>query len=294
LNQVGGQEGELTYHYLKFSMTVYFIYFFIFFFGLTIGSFLNCLIYRLPRETSRAPLYKGGKMSGRSYCPKCKKQISWYDNIPVLSFALLKGRCRHCGKKISWQYPIVELAAGLLFLMAFNFQFSISNFQTISNFQFSIINFIELFKVWFLVSVMIVIFVIDLRWYLILDIVTLPSAAIVFLLNLILGFSWQNLLISGIIGSSFFLIQFIVSKGRWIGGGDIRLGLLMGFALGWPNVLIAIFLAYFIGSFVGIGLILAKKKDWNSKVPLGIFLSVSTIVVLFYGGKILEWHFTLL
>ena len=88
----------------------YLILFFIFLFGLVIGSFLNCLIYRL-RE--------GKSMLGRSFCPKCKQQIAWYDNIPVLSFILLRGRCRHCGKKISIQYPAVEFITGVLFVVAF-------------------------------------------------------------------------------------------------------------------------------------------------------------------------------
>jgi prepilin signal peptidase PulO-like enzyme (type II secretory pathway) len=259
----------------------YIAYIFIFLFGLIIGSFLNCLIWRL---------HTGERISGRSYCPKCKKQINWYDNIPVLSFLMLGGKCRHCGKPISWQYPLVELVTGALFLLAFNYQFSIFNFQTITNYQLPIINFIELFKLWFLISVMIVIFVIDLRWYLILDAVTLPAAALVFILNLMLGFSWQNLLISGIIGGSFFLIQFVISRGKWIGGGDIRLGLLMGLALGWPHVLAAIFMAYFIGSIVGIGLIIGKKKEWGSRVPMGTFLTLATLITMFWGSGILEWY----
>ncbi|MCG2690454.1 prepilin peptidase, partial [Candidatus Parcubacteria bacterium] len=142
----------------------------------------------------------------------------------------------------------------------------------------------------FFISVMIVVFIYDLRWYLILDAVTLPACAIVLILNLFLGISWQNLLVSGIIGSSFFLIQFLISKGRWIGGGDIRLGLLLGLALGWPNVLAAILIAYFIGSIIGIGLIIAGKKQWGSKVPLGVFLSAAAIIVLFWGEEIVKWY----
>jgi prepilin signal peptidase PulO-like enzyme (type II secretory pathway) len=186
----------------------------------------------------------------------------------------------------------VELTAGVLFVMAFfyNFQFSIFNFQTIFNFQFSIFDFILLFRDWFLISVMVVIFAIDLKHYLILDIVALPAAVIVFLLNLFLGFSWSDLVLAGLIGGGFFLIQFLISKGKWIGGGDIRLGFLMGFALGWPNILVALFLAYFIGSFVGVGLIFSGKKKWGSQIPMGTFLSVATIIALFWGERILGWY----
>ncbi len=263
----------------------YLIIIFVFLFGLIIGSFLNCLIWRLHKDEG---------ILNRSYCPKCKKQIAWYDNIPVLSFLLLGGKCRHCKQKISRQYPMVELATGVLFVIAFiyNFQFPISNFQTISKLFISYFLLLTL-KDWFLIAVMIIIFIYDLRWYLILDIITLPACIIVFILNLFLGFDWINLLISGIIGGSFFLIQFIISRGKWIGGGDIRLGLLVGLALGWPNVIVAIFLAYFIGSLIGIGLLVTGKKKWGSKLPLGVFLSVATVVVLFWGEGIVGWYFNL-
>jgi prepilin signal peptidase PulO-like enzyme (type II secretory pathway) len=257
---------------------------FVFIFGLIIGSFLNCLIWRLHKKES---------IMGRSYCPKCKKQIAWYDNIPVLSFIVLRGKCRSCGKTISWQYLAVEFITGLLFVMAFylNYKLQVDNYGLVI-FNLSLIT--QLIRDWFIIAVMIVIFIYDLRWYLILDIVTLPACLIVFILNLILGFSLWNLLISGIIGGSFFLIQFVISKGKWIGGGDIRLGLLIGLTLGWPGVLTAIIISYFIGSIVGLGLIAAGKKKWGSEVPLGVFLTVGAIITLFWQTQILNWYFNLL
>ena len=243
---------------------------FIFFFGLIIGSFLNCLIWRLHKKES---------LLGRSYCPKCKKQIAWYDNLPVLSFILLRGKCRQCGKKISWQYPTVELITAVLFIMAFLY-----NFESIK---------IKLFRDWFLICIMIVVFIYDLRWYLILDIITLPAGLVILIFNLFLGMSWQNLLLSGIIGGSFFLIQFVVSKGKWIGGGDIRLGWLIGLALGWPGLVAAIIISYFIGSIVGLGLIAAGKKKWGSEVPFGVFLAVGSVITLFWQEPILNWYFNL-
>ncbi len=254
-------------------MPLYFILFFVFLFGLVIGSFLNCLIWRLHEKEG---------MMNRSYCPKCRKQIAWYDNIPVLSFILLGGKCRQCGKGISVQYPLVELITGFLFVLAyyFNYELQITNYELI----------IKLLRDFFLISVMIVVFIYDLRWYMILDIVTLPACLVMLMVNLILGFSLWNLLISGIIGGSFFLIQFVISKGKWIGGGDIRLGLLIGLSLGWPGVLVAIIISYFIGSIVGVGLILAGKKKWGSEVPLGVFLAVGAIITLFYQEQILNWY----
>ena len=268
---------------------------FIFVFGLIIGSFLNCLIWRLRGKES---------LMTRSHCPKCGRQIAWYDNIPVLSFIFLRGRCRQCKKSISLQYPALELITGFLFVTAFlcNFEIRILNLESIFNnliindlFKIQNSKFIILlFRDWFIIAVMIVVFIYDLRWYEILDIVALPACLIVFIMNLFLGFNLWNLLISGIIGGSFFIIQFVISKGKWIGGGDIRLGLLMGLALGWPNILLAIIISYFLGSIVGLGLILAGKKKWGREVPLGVFLAVGTIIALFWQTEILNWYFNLL
>lgn len=272
---------------------IYYTLAMIFILGLIIGSFINCLIWRIHEEES---------ILGRSYCPKCKNQIAWHDNIPVLSFLFLKGKCRHCHEKISWQYPVTELITGLLFLLAFlfevesfsklssNSQFLIFNFQSIFNFEFLV----TLFRDLFFIPIMIIIFIYDLRWYMILDRVTLPSILIIFILNLFLGFDFWNLLLGIFAGAAFFAIQFIVSKGRWIGGGDIRLGALMGAMFSWPMVLLAIFLAYLIGSIISIVLVVSGKKEWGSEVPLGIFLTTSSVLVLFWGKEILNWYLNLL
>ena len=228
-------------------------------------------------------------------CLSCNKQIAWYDNIPILSFIILRGKCRHCDKKISWQYPTVEIITGVLFVAAFliNFfaqsglalgwQFSVSKLFTF-HFLLSTI------RDWFIISIMIIIFIYDLRWYLILDVITLPACLIILILNLTLGLNWQNLLISGIIGGSFFLSQFIISRGKWIGGGDIRLGLLMGLALGWPMILTALYIAYISGSVIGIYLLIFKKKEWSSKIPFGVFLTTATVISLFWGEALVGWY----
>ena len=231
----------------------YFILFLIFIFGAIIGSFLNCLIWRLHEKKT---------ILGRSMCLRCRKQIAWHDNIPILSFIILQGKCRHCEKRISQQYPAVEIITGVLFVAAIisDLKLAIGDGELIiaqiTNYKLLI----TIIRDWFIISIMIIIFIYDLRWYLILDAVTLPACAVVFIFNLLLGFNWQNLLISGIIGSSFFLLQFIISRGKWIGGGDIRLGLLMGFALGWPMILTALYVAYISGSINGIYLLIFKKK----------------------------------
>ncbi len=270
------------------------LYFFVFVFGLTIGSFLNCLIWRL---------HSGQSMWNRSACPKCHEKIIWYDNVPVLSYLLRLGKCRHCGKRISLQYPIVEFLTGVLFVMAFylNYELQIINYGSgihdslfiIQLFQDPIL-LIQLLRDLFIISVMIIVFIYDLRWYLILDIVILPSCLLVFFFNLLLGHSWQDMMISGIIGAGFFLFQFVISRGKWIGGGDVRLGLFMGLALGLNNLILAIFLGYIIGSIVSIFLLITGKKQWSSKVPLGVFLTVGCLLSLFWGKNILAWYWGLL
>ncbi|NTW22352.1 prepilin peptidase [Candidatus Falkowbacteria bacterium] len=261
---------------------VYPLLFFIFFFGLIIGSFLNCLIWRLHKDET---------VLGRSYCPHCRHQLAWYDNVPILSYVALKGKCRYCGKSISWQYPAVELVTGLLFLgsFIFNLQAAPALDQLFA---------VRVLRDWLVVSVMVIIFIYDLRWYLILDKVTFPAMAAVAIFNLVAEFgaggsgqvlSWRNWVISGIIGGSFFLLQFIATKGRGIGGGDLRLGLLMGLILGWQGLIVAFFAAYFSGSIVGLSLIAAGKKQWGSKLPFGVFLAPATIVALFWGQPLWQW-----
>ena len=137
---------------------IYYLAINIFILGLIVGSFINCLTWRLYKEES---------IMGRSYCPKCRKQIAWHDNIPVLSFLFLRGKCRKCKKKISFQYPLVELVTGLLFFGVFLFNSDL----LILDSKFII----QLFRNLFFVSVMVIIFIYDLKWYMILDKITISS-----------------------------------------------------------------------------------------------------------------------
>jgi len=242
------------------------------FFGLAVGSFLNACIWRL--KNKRSVLY------GRSMCPHCKHKLTWIDLVPVLSFIFLRGRCRYCGKKISLQYPLVELASGILFgLAAMN-----SPLLDPGSLYF-------LLRDWFFIGVLIIIFVYDLRWGYILDRVTLPTAIAAFAVNILLGAGWQRLVLAAVIGSGFFLFQYAVSRGKWIGGGDIRLGALMGFMLGWPQIITALFFAYFIGAIVAIYLLLSRRKRMGSEIAMGTFLSAGTVVALLWGEKIINWYF---
>jgi len=266
-----------------------FYYIISFILGLIIGSFINCLVYRLHVGKS--------VLSGRSFCPHCKHQITWYDNIPLLSFILLKGKCRYCAKKISNQYPLVELATGILFVVI-----SLANSQSL--FNASIISWLILFRNLIFTAILIIIFVYDYKYYLILDKVSIPAIVIALILNIgikIIEIQIFNLqasifnifgqyILSALALAGFFLIQFLVSNGKWIGGGDIRLGVLIGFMLGWPMSLLALFLAYIFGSVIGILLIIFKKKNIKSQIAFGTFLTSTSFIVLVWGDIILDWY----
>jgi len=238
--------------------------------GLCIGSFLNAAIFRLAKKESVA--------RGRSKCLHCGTQLVWYDLIPVLSFLLLRGKCRRCHAFIDVQYILVEVFAAVLFGIA-ALLWSLSGMP-----------WLQLVRDCFAVSIFLFLFVYDCRYYLLPDMVTLPAVAIIIVLNLVLGMSPLAMCLGALIGGGFFALQFVLSKGRWIGGGDIRLGVLMGVLLSWPLILVALFIAYVSGAAIGIILLLMKKKHFGSKLPFGTFLSVSSIATLWYGQVILQWY----
>lgn len=250
----------------------------IFIFGILFGSFLNCFIYRLEEGKS---IWRG-----RSHCTQCKHQLGFLDLFPILSFVCLKGRCKYCKKKISFQYPLVEFATGFLFVLVF-----IKYFGTIFAFQsLGVAAYLLLFRDFFFISSLIIIFVYDLKHSIIPDKITLPAIAVAFIFNILLGFPFTDLALSAIIGGGFFFLQFFLSKGKWIGAGDIRLGVLIGIMLSWPFVLAALIVSYIIGGVVSLVLLTQKKWTLKSKVPLGPFLVIGTVLTLLYGQRIIEWY----
>jgi prepilin signal peptidase PulO-like enzyme (type II secretory pathway) len=261
---------------------------FVFLFGLIVGSFLNCVIYRLEQKQSF--------LQGRSFCPHCKHTLSWQDLIPVFSFLFLKGKCQYCNKKISIQYPLVEIATGILFLLILNFKFLIFNEFLIFNFE-TITYFLYLLII---SSLLIIVFVYDLKHFIIPDKVIFPAIIIA------LGFRVWDLVghwslefgifhpfIAAFGASGFFLFIVLVSRGKWMGVGDIKLAFLMGLLLGFPYILVALFFSFLIGAIIGIGLILAKRKTMKSEVPFGPFLVIGTFIALFLGEIIINWYWNL-
>lgn len=242
-------------------------------FGLAFGSFINAAVYRL---------YKKETMQTRSHCVHCRYVLQWYDLIPLGSFLLLKGKCRSCSKPIPKNYFFVEFITSLLFAVA-GYLWVLSGLS---------IEF--LLRDLLLILVLVFLFVYDAKYYLLPDIVTLPAIIFFFLIQWYLGESLQNLLLAMMIGGGFFFLQFAISKGKWIGGGDIRLGTLMGVVLGWPLILVGLFLAYIIGALFAVPLLLTKKKELGSQIPFGTFLTLATVISMWWGQSILDWYLAFL
>lgn len=246
---------------------------FIFILGLIIGSFLNCLIWRL---------YKNETLGGRSYCPYCRAPIAWYDNFPVLSFIFLLGRCRHCRQKISWQYPLVEVITAVLFLLSF---IKLSQSPQLAW---------QLARDWLLIITLIVVFVYDWRWQMVPMTIVWPVSALIFGFNLLLGVSLINLLFFGLLAAGFFLVQYLVTKKRGLGEGDIWLGLLLGIAFPSGSALFLIMLlAYISGAAVGGLWLFLTGRTGKAKIALGPFLAFGAIITLIWGEKIISWYFGL-
>ena len=240
------------------------VIFIVFIFGLMFGSFANVCIYRMPREMSI--------VFPASHCTKCNNPILWYDNIPVLSFLLLKGKCRNCGNKISLRYPLVELACGFLFVLMF--------FVTGLTYMLPVFCFFAF--------CMLVITMIDFDFQIIPDefsvgliIVGLATSFI----NPFLDTSFLQSIYGCIVGGGSLIALAIIGKFMFkqdaMGGGDIKLMAGVGAFIGWQRVLFAIFIAAFIGSIIGIVLILAKKMKKRDMMPFGPCLAVGSLITLF-------------
>ncbi len=248
----------------------------IFVVGLFAGSFLNCIIYRME--------VGGNFLKGRSYCPKCKKNIFWFDLIPVFSFFILGGKCRYCSSKISFHYPIVELSMAIIFSLVFYYAKLGGN------------SFLELLEVTYILVVFFLfslIFIYDLKHFIVPDeaIISIVGLSFVwFLLSFVNNiYSLEeifNYLLSGIFASFFFLFFFLISKGAWMGFGDVKLGFVMGLFLGFPQIIVALFVAFLTGSIVGLSLIIFKKRKMKSEIPFAPFL-ISGVLVSFFWGEFL-------
>lgn len=237
-----------------------------FLFGLVIGSFLNVVIGRLPAGRSL--------VHPRSACPGCGTPIHWYDNVPVLSWLWLRARCRSCRAAISWRYPAVELATAILFALAAH-QVGLA---------------LDLAPALLLLSALVAITFIDLDHQLIPDVITLPGIIAGASLNIGLHPEhWLDTVLGVVIGGGLFFV-IIVASGGGMGGGDMKLGAMMGAFLGWKLVLLAILLGVFAGGAVAIALLTTGSKGRKDPVPFGPFLALGAVLSLLWGNGLLGWY----
>jgi len=234
--------------------------------GLMVGSFLNVVIVRLPAGRSL--------WGPRSACPTCDATIAWHDNIPLLSFAILRGRCRACASRIAWRYPIVEIVTAALFLAAYR-RFGLEP---------------EFFVAAVLLAALVAVTGIDLDLQLIPDRITLPGIVTGVVANVAVpGRSWVDSLLGIALGGGIFFV-IILASGGGMGGGDMKLGAMLGAFLGWKVTLVAIFLAVVLGGVSAVAVLALGHKGRKDPIPFGPFLAVGGAVALFWGPKLLTWY----
>jgi len=232
--------------------------------GLVIGSFLEVVTYRIPRKKS---IVKPG-----SYCPECNGKIAFYDNIPLISYIVLRGRCRNCKARISSKTIILEIITGLLF--ALNYFFFGLSIHTIIGIIFS--------------SVLIVISFIDIEFGIIPNIIVLPFTIIGLGLNIFIDPPRWWLPLAFAAGAFAFMLIINLIYPRGMGMGDVKLSLMVGAFL-VRNVITGLFLGFLLGAVYGIGLII-KKRKLKQTIPFGPFISLGSIIALFWGNNILKWY----
>jgi leader peptidase (prepilin peptidase) / N-methyltransferase len=278
----------------------------IFIFGLLIGSFLNVVIYRVPLEESI--VFPG------SHCPNCNAQIKAYDNIPVLGYLWLGGKCRNCKVRISPVYPLVELLVGALYFLCF---LKVSyQFQPVQ--QGSLAYWLALFANIVFVSLIVPLIFIDYRYKILPDVITKPGLPIMLLLRALAPdpvitnatretfhlFAWPDwgvALVGSAIGAavgggSLWLVRwlyFVVRKEEGMGLGDVKMMLFVGAFLGWQLTFLTIFLASLLGSIIGISLIVIAGRNSKTQIPFGVFLGPASIIALFVGQSLLHWYLSM-
>ncbi len=233
----------------------------VFLFGLCVGSFLNVLIDRLPKGES--------VLWTRSHCDYCGKRLRWFELIPVVSYVVQAGRCLRCGKHLSIQYPLVELISGVGLLSVFSLSPSLLLTVSASLFYSSLL----------------VIFVSDLKYHIIPDSMVMTGVIAVVLRFFFMPYTIHRIpytLLPALGASVFFLLLFLLTRGRGMGLGDVKLGFLLGFFLGYPLIVFALYLAFLTGAAVGVILILSGRKTLKSKIAFGPFMITGTALALLF------------
>ncbi len=236
--------------------------------GALLGSFTTMLIHRLHHEEK-------GILWGRSKCPKCAKTLSAKNLIPILSWLLQGGKCSHCRHKIPCFYPLVEISFVSTFVL---FAWYFPDLKT--TWPYFIALFFALILFWY-----------DVRFYEVDRRISFPAIILALYWAFFRPEGWEIFAIGGLVGGLFYFVQYFYSKGRWVGAGDIELGIFMGLLLGWKIFLLALFASYIFGSIISIPIVICTKKlGWKSKVPMGAFLMPSLIIFLLVGQQIWDWY----
>lgn len=266
---------------------LYILFSTLFIFGLAFGSFLNAFEYRL--------FTKKDWVKSRSHCPNCKHELSAFDLIPVLSWLFLGGKCRYCSKKISWQYPAVELIMGVLFV-----GYGYILFQTEQPWLFpTVLDFTNLIFGLIVIWSLIFFTVYDLKYGLIPDKVLFPLIGLTFVRNIVFSFCrecpWEfpteflNHLLTAVLAGGFFFLIIYFTKGRGMGGGDMKLVFWFGLLLGGVPTLLSLYIGFIVGGIYGAIVLLIGKKKFGQTVPFGPFLCLGVIVVLFAQDYLVDW-----
>jgi leader peptidase (prepilin peptidase)/N-methyltransferase len=242
----------------------------LFLFGLLVGSFLNVCIYRIPRRESLA--------WPASHCTSCNRPLSWFENVPVVSWAVLRGRCRTCHASIAPTYPIVELTTAVLFAGGY-----------------LIYGWTPLLAVRLLFTcAMIVLFVIDLQHRILPNVITLPGIVVGLAFSAVLPPGWLASTIGAIVGGgALYLIAeawYRVRGVEGLGMGDVKMLAMIGAFLGWRLTLVTLMLASFSGSVIGVSLIASGRRSMQAALPFGTFLAVGALVAAVYGDTLLAWY----
>ncbi len=264
--------------------------------GVVFGSFVNAFVWRLHEQAAlegkkgAAAQKKRAELSiskGRSMCPDCHHTLAAKDLVPIFSWLWLGGKCRYCRKPISWQYPLVELLTGLLFVASYLSWplelYGVGLYQ---------------FVFWlFYVVIFMALAVYDLRWFLLPDRVVFPLVAVALVEVVSVAIwqqswsaLWQPLVGAAVIFGLFYLL-FQISKGMWIGGGDVKLALALGLIAGTPlNAFLVIFFASLLGTLGSVPALLQGKKGLKVHIPFGPYLLAATFIVVLYGSAITNWY----
>lgn len=242
----------------------------LFILGLVLGSFLSVLIHRIHTNEK-------GIIFGSSMCPKCNKKLGPLELIPLISYLLQRGKCKKCKKHIPWHYPVLELSTGLLFVAI-----ALAGLTPLA-----------LFVAYGLILVFIFFF--DLLYQEIPDIIMIPSIILAVAGTFLPGtIGFLDGLYGTLALTLFFLAQIIISKGKWLGGGDLRIGAFMGFVLGLKLTVLAAFFGYLVGAIISVGLLATGKADRKTMIAFGPFLVIGTLIALFYGQQLADWYLNLI